>query len=117
LLCIDDLVAATQPLHLLDKIASSAWSITLVAIPQRNQRKIRIAGRVIAAFGERVVEHPQIISLPDTVVFLTLQPCGQVIFVIASLCYLAEYANLIAIRMGFEKFPESVDPVTSCFVD
>src|SRR5919108_1378090 len=56
---------------LLHQVCRPAGAIPRLAVPQRDQ------GHVVAARGQGVVEHPQIVALPDAVIRLLLQPARQ----------------------------------------
>src|SRR6185436_18699835 len=78
---INDPVTRAHRLHLVNQISRTARAVATRSIPERDQSEIRVAALLIARFSQRIEEHPEIIALPDTVVWFRAQPRGDVIFV------------------------------------
>src|SRR4051794_974936 len=56
-----------------DEVAGPSRAVSRLAVPEGDQ------GNVLAAFGKGVVEHPEIVALPDGVVLLLGEPGGQLL--------------------------------------
>src|SRR4051794_2218262 len=57
-----------ERLGFLDHVLRPAWAVARLAIPQRQK------GYPMMAERQRIVQHPQVAALPDTVVRLLTQP-------------------------------------------
>src|ERR1700687_3337113 len=83
-------------LRALDEVAGAAGAVSFLAVPEGDQ------GHVLAALGEGVVEHPQVVALPDVVVGFLGEPPGQ-------LLRLGEHAP----RQPVEQAVEALAPVAA----
>jgi hypothetical protein len=48
----------------------AAVAVTGLAVPERDERDVRVFGCGVARLIQRVEEHPEVVTLPDAVVLL-----------------------------------------------
>src|SRR5690349_17724106 len=108
---VDDLAARAHAFDFLDEVAGAAWAIATLAVPQRDERDVRVARLRVAAFVEGVEEHPEIVALPDAVVRFRPQPGRQVFLIVLHARGLAQYPHPALSRMLVVELPEALDPL------